>query len=277
MKKDNLGRFVRMGNLNDSLFSSYTILSCYIAGVLAADGCVVNDRLISLTVSEKDLDYLNDLVNAIGFTGNINGPYKSVIDGREFYHYQLSVSSKKWVSDLYNNFNITQKKTLTLKKPNLNVEDKKTVLSFIAGYIDGDGSIGQYSNKNGHQYAKISVCGTKEILDWVKETLSEFGYKPAGVYKIKSAKCYQMAINGYEAVRLYKEINKLGLPLNKRKWGSLDEFLLSYSPTRNKYDLLRNVTKEHLKNGLTIQEISSIIKIPFQTIYEWKAKGLLKC
>lgn len=158
---------VRKYSFNENFFSTFTPESCYWAGMLAADGCIGKKYHYKICLGLIDKEHIEKFVRAVGFNGKI-------------YQYKRTslvvLSSDKMASDLLNNFGIGPCKTFTIKPPML-PDDMKS--HFIRGYVDGDGN-----------YAKsrpqISAIGTKEMITWMRNILSEVsGGKPSVLSKGK--------------------------------------------------------------------------------------------
>lgn len=65
---------------------------------------------------------------------------------------------------------VLQKKSLTLKFPNINIfENKNLIRHFIRGYIDGDGCI-SYCDKE-HKHMTLRILGTKDFLNILQKYL----------------------------------------------------------------------------------------------------------
>lgn len=110
---------------------------------------------------------------------------------------QIILFSNKLVNDLFDNFNITPRKTFTYKAPNLDDENMK---HFLRGYIDGDGCIHVSTkirkNRNVPVVPIIEILGTKETLSTFLLFISRVmntSYKckitkPSGCYSLRIAK-----------------------------------------------------------------------------------------
>lgn len=143
----------RKYNLEDNFFDVVSPTSSYWAGFIAADGYVHKcGRKLELHISVKDLEHLECFRRSINFNGPIHMSRTGI---------KLILSSKNVIDSLYKHYSITNAKTYTLEPPN--IISPTVIFPFIAGYIDGDGSIGLYKN-----YPYLNILGTKHILDWIK-------------------------------------------------------------------------------------------------------------
>jgi hypothetical protein len=150
LKKSDLLRRKSCGCVSgdENFFSVPNILNSYWAGFIAADGCIrgYHDHYLSLGLSKKDISHLEKFKRDLRLSNKITiyDKHNSCITG---------LSSNKICDDLKNNFNITPRKSKTLKPPN--IKNKTNILSFIAGYIDGDGSVGKIGP---YRYAAPKKC-----------------------------------------------------------------------------------------------------------------------
>lgn len=138
----------------------------YWLGFLAADGCVYvrpENATISINLNSRDRKHLEKFNNSL----NGNYPIKDIITSAGFSNNtpmsSIAVNSKKMAQDLIEK-GVVPKKSLILKPPLIN---KKYYMDYIAGYFDGDGSLGETAQKEWF----LNIQGTKEICEWLKECL----------------------------------------------------------------------------------------------------------
>lgn len=155
----------RKYHLDDDAFMLLNDNNCYWAGFLAADGSIIDDgRRVSVDVQKQDKQQLGNLKTWLQFEGPI----------REKRHsYRLECTSPLLCDTLTYGFNITSQKSLTLLPPSLRSESQ--ILSFIRGYMDGDGSIWYEYNKgyNARQW-RLSFIGTEQMLSWIKASIRSY-------------------------------------------------------------------------------------------------------
>lgn len=133
--------------LNHDLFSSDTEESFYLAGFIAADGCISQHKsnepnLITICLSRKDEDHLLKIKNVLQFSGPIkisiakhskyNENWKDVEQGK------IQIYSRQIINDL-KRFDIGSRKSLTYNFPEW-LKSHPLVNHFMRGYSDGDGS-----------------------------------------------------------------------------------------------------------------------------------------
>lgn len=200
----NLGRKY---SANTHFFSVPSVLNCYWAGFIAADGCIQNKKL-SIGLSVLDENHVHKFIEDVAYTGN---PYYkgSTVT--------VTISCKQIVDDLLRNFNITERKSLTLKPPNIN--DEVLIASYIAGLIDGDGSISSKRENN----VCITLYGTSFILEWVKTYFDKWttktNYKNSEVRLVKDSRHLSYYhICSSRAVQISQRLLSLDIPRLSRKW-----------------------------------------------------------
>ena len=146
----------------------------YWLGFLYADGNIssVGNRL-EVHLSIKDLSHLEKFRRFL----NLSTEIRSGIDSRGYGFCHLSIRNKHLWNTL-NNLGCHPQKSLNLKFPNQNIfkGDKKELMKhFIRGYIDGDGCLSIFKNKNSYR-TELGLVGTKEFLEYVNKLFKNKGY-----------------------------------------------------------------------------------------------------
>ena len=204
---------------NDAFFTIPNILNSFVAGFIAADGCLreriftrkSHELIISLSI--KDLDYLVQIKNLLEYTGA--GPQIS----NNKCHLRIN-SATQYYHDLYNHFNITPNKSLTMSPSrNLSWNNK---LAFIVGLIDGDGCI--FRNKR--NCLIVEITGSYETCIWVKEVwdqiLREHDFiKMTRLYKYKKRHAYSISLCSKRAECVLNILNNIDVPKMERKWSKV--------------------------------------------------------
>ncbi len=132
----------------------------YWAGFIAADGCIRSGSHLNIGLAKKDSDHLEKLQKLAG--GAIYYSNKSTT---------WSMHNAKIMVDFLSKLNITPRKSKTLKPP-VGMSQKQSC-DFIRGYIDGDGCFTSNAQK-WNIYPCISIVGTKEFLEWVRNCLKKW-------------------------------------------------------------------------------------------------------
>jgi hypothetical protein len=123
-----------------------------------ADG-YINHRTMSLGIelSLKDRDHLSKLANFIGTNTTLGRrllKYKNIT--KKFDMIQTNKTSRKTLPLPIKKFNIHPHKTKNLQK--IRIKKDNLFLSFLIGYIDGDGSITKISRKYNNSYRCTLEC-----------------------------------------------------------------------------------------------------------------------
>lgn len=137
-------------NFNESFFYNDSANAFYLAGFIAADGNISNQKYrITIELAEKDLDFLERMKCLINYNGDL---IRSVVKNskrdlkwKDTVNYSLKFSSKQVVEDL-SRFNIVSRKTKIYDFPDWLI-NHPLVNHFMRGYFDGDGHIGLKKTK----------------------------------------------------------------------------------------------------------------------------------
>ena len=221
-------------NRNRKFFSEPNLLNCYWAGFIAADGGIdsPHNRLY-IKLANLDHNHLEQFAKDVEF----NGPIKTFWEQTDKSYSQFSKividSVKQWVIDLDKHFNIHQNKTNDLTGPNLD-PNSDLALTYIAGYIDGDGSIIVWNaERNSNMYKNLSLqfTGTKNILNWINNVIiSHYPIKTNRFNNLENLTnttvVSNLKISGLRAQELTTKIKTFNLPLLNRKWQKLDNLIL---------------------------------------------------
>jgi hypothetical protein len=216
----NLGidkREQRNYDVDVDFFKEPNILNCYIAGFIAADGCLYNGQnkhVVSIILNAKDGQLLEEFKRHVRFGGDVD--YYTTKE--DYDRASLVVSGvKQWFNDLDKHFNIGSKKSLTLMPPNL--QDENLIKAYIRGLIDGDGWLIPFADYTNNTWV-LGLCGTKELLDWVCNLYDEWVpntyYKKASPHSYKSI--YVYTVSGKRSKDIIKNLLSADTPYLPRKW-----------------------------------------------------------
>jgi DNA-binding CsgD family transcriptional regulator len=166
----------------------------YVLGVLATDGCVINNT-IKLGLNDKEvIDWVADKVKYSRNIGHI-----TTSAGNK--NYRIAIQNKKLVEEL-SRYGIVERKTHILKFPELPSE---LVRHYIRGVFDGDGSIsvGKYRNHSGNYINKFSFTICTASLDFGNSLKEEIEKEIGGDRKLiydKSSNMYKYSVSSLEGV-----------------------------------------------------------------------------
>ena len=202
-------------------FSIPNIENSYWAGFLAADGCISPRRnSVKVQLQAGDADHLCLFAKNVGYDGSVKqcngGSYKS--ESKQAVLNICGVNS--WVDDLKSVFNVTERKSLTLRPP-VGLSNE-CMLAYAVGYIDGDGSIGVAKGKykqSIYMYDVISLRGTDAVLQCVKHLFDVLAPSRGVEAKVHSYAGYaQYRVAGRRADVLLSAMRCLDTPKMNRKW-----------------------------------------------------------
>lgn len=202
-------------NYNIKAFSSFTEKSCYWAGFIAADGNVRSNRdAVQIHLSKIDLNHLEKFKDFIRLDGNI-GVYENSC--------KVSVNGRWFVQDLKENFNITNRKSLTLKPPKL---PQYLLRHYFRGYFDGDGSITKTSTPS------MSLIGTIDMLNSFNEYAHSLGVslksKNAVAPLIPAGNAFQISYSGINAYKILSHLYDDSAVCLDRKKNKFDFLFAKY-------------------------------------------------
>lgn len=192
---------LRKYSVNKDYFKTPNVRNSYWAGFIAADGCIRNNKRLSIGLQKGDIEHLKKFTEDIKYTNEVK-LYKD--------RCSVTINCKEICQDLTSNFNITERKSKTLSPPLLINEE--FIAAYIKGIIDGDGSIMEN---------RIIIYGTDELLQWIKVYFDKWttntNYKRSEVIQIQKH-LYSYQIGTIRKKEIFNKLNKLKCYGLKRKW-----------------------------------------------------------
>lgn len=260
--------FTRIYNVNDHFFDEIGESQAWLLGLLASDGNVNDTHRVSISQSGKGglrtIKYIKGLLETnariISYEPKLKGYHCNTSYGMGF--------TSKPICEKLSEFGIIPRKSLIYKYPTETLPNN-LFLSFIRGYIDGDGSVSVCDNGRGSKYLQISYVGTR---DFVEQSSQYFDIKP-GISKIKAAKnCYCVYFTGKKAYEIGKQIYSLNAELyTGQKYKAFKKYssnIMSVSWFKIQQRRLKAI--EFFKKDISVMEIASMLDESFQTVYEWR-------
>lgn len=180
--------------------------SAYWVGFIAADGSIINRRM-KICLNIRDADHLELFAKYVG-VGTVRR-YKDTVS----WSHQSDV-----VADIAERFDFRQKKTYNPPQK-LPYDDKDMLISYLAGFIDGDGTIQYQTNRKTSKITTVSHATWFEFLSLLSGKTG-FGYVG---FRKDSRYVEIRGFRHYENVALKKLLRELGVPLLARKWSKIDE------------------------------------------------------
>lgn len=206
---------------NRLFFKKPNQLNSYWAGFLAADGWITLNRgqyCLGLKLQISDINRVKKFCKDIGFNGKIR-IVKNKMGNKVFKYAAIVIwGATEIVNDLKNNFNLCERKSLTLQPPYwLN---NKNSLAFIIGLFDGDGCITRYKQKHKYKYVEVVFSGTKAVLMWIRGKID-----PNGKTNVrKQGSIFRYCLYGDSSAKnFYNLVKNIKVPKMMRKWRKFNE------------------------------------------------------
>lgn len=172
--------------LNESVFDTMdSEEQFYWLGFMFADGNISSEgHRIEVRLSIKDLSHLEKFRNFLQLSTEIR---TGETNGNGWCH--LSVRNKHlW--EVLNSYGCVPQKSLILKFPRIALKSQKFLLDFIRGYVDGDGCLCIYQDKDKYR-TRLSLLGTESFVTSVNKIFKNVGY-------IRNKSCENWANKAYE-------------------------------------------------------------------------------
>ncbi len=214
----------KLYQINKTFFKEYSLLSSYWAGFLAADGCIKEkEHQISLRLAATDREHVILFAKTMGHNGDLktNTEKRKLLPHlaeKEYSNVNVNICGKELVNDLWLNYNIGAKKSLTLEPP-IQITNFDVKLPFIIGYIDGDGTISlSQSNR-----ISLAVIGTEKMILWIKDIIDILvppigHFNPQVNIEKQNSKIFRYKVTGNRALKILRILNDISVPKLKRKW-----------------------------------------------------------
>jgi len=153
----------------------------YIFGWIEADGCVYhshNSHFLELTLknTQSNRKILDFIANELCIGG------KRLYEGRTRDTIGLVIHNKTIVHDL-ETLGCVQRKTKILKPPWVEM-NRKAFFKYLLGYMEADGCVTYANCGMGKPLLSISIAGTREICEWLKDRVTVYcGMRKGFIYK----------------------------------------------------------------------------------------------
>jgi hypothetical protein len=213
---------------NKDFFTIPNMVNCYWAGFIAADGCIIDQRNLTILLKRADVAHLLRFCNDIEYDGTIYYGSSTLLE-HQYYRCSIQISNaEKIIYYLKENFAIHQQKSMTYTHPIL---PDDLALAFIKGYIDGDGHIDTVKR------IRLHICGTLATLSWIKCIFDKYSPAKSGNGKIagvrKQGNLFVYEIGALRAQKMLNLLASIPCPGLIRKWnliyGELQSHCLSES------------------------------------------------
>ena len=232
-------------------------------GLVAADGNVSDDGQFTISQSGDDgLRLIQYLAARLNFTGKI---YANETGCQ--INYTMSFRSKPLCADLAL-YGILPRKSLTFEFSQAIPKEYHT--EFLRGYIDGDGFVGICFSGKTH-YLCVSFVGTEKFTEFAYNITPIVGSRR---HLERAKNCWEIRWYGKKAIAIGEWLwSNSALFYGKER--SYREFLADHSTVFMRYAPKLEQAKLLVLQGNNIMKSAEIMGMPFQTLYKWRAKGLL--
>lgn len=211
------------------------VSSMYWMGFLCADGHF-NGSCIMIALCKKDFGHFKKLLKFVRYVG---APKKIIkkpkticgnITSKTYTSYWASFGNKEVVCELMSRFGIVSDKTKTPISTD-ELVDENMFLAWLCGFIDGDGSISNYS-KNGKKTngCRCTIGCYKtwhQFFKFMSHKINRiFGCEPRLRF---DKQMIRINITNQCLVQIKKFAIKNGLPIMNRKWDKInidDDFVI---------------------------------------------------
>jgi hypothetical protein len=253
---------------NEKFLNSIKEEQAWFLGIMASDGFVIKNKKY-FSIAQSGLNGLK----MIKYIKRILGANCKIYVHKTYRQnsYQLQLTSPYFVKKLLK-YNILNNKSLIYEFPNK--LSLKYIRDFIRGYLEGDGCI--TISKGGikgykTKYLCVSFVGTK---NFIKECIKYIPFKTT-IREIKYAKnCFEARWNGERALDFCKWLYSTPNLYKGSKYNNYISFKKNYNPVYKIYAPIKKRFFKLYKTNKSIMNISKIMNIPFQTLYEWRNKFL---
>ena len=240
----------------------------YWSGFCMADGnfSLTGNSNLRVKISVKDEDHLKILANYL----NVNIKYRDNINYNEhkcMNSCEISIGDSINAKKIIDLFDINQNKTIN--PPNLNcLNTKEKFLSFLCGFIDGDGSICQNNNLASMIRIQCHVNWLKN-LEFFSENLKKYLNINSRSYVDKQGYARFVIFSFNQLKKLKIEILKLEVPFLNRKWSKIDEMSKDIFKSNDHVEKFKYLYEIE---GKTLVEISQIFQCSISPILRLKKK-----
>jgi hypothetical protein len=240
----------------------------YWAGFIASDGNIAKDKpRITLALKSSDKNHLEKFKKNINFNGPIvnvvTKDFRNNFKSETYYKSQIRFTSKKMVSDLKLNFNITSCKSKTLQFPD-NLKDHPLINHFIRGLIDGDGGIYyKFLAGRNEKVCNVFLCGTENIVKSVESVFTN-NLNANGTYYLSKNNLSNIVYRNLNSVQniIYYIYNNSSIYLNRKK--EIANFILTLKP--RKISLNTQEIKIMIDQGKLIKDIAKDLGYSYCTV-----------
>lgn len=228
----------------------------YWLGLIYSDGSLnFKQKRISIKLKKSDGEYLKNVAKFF--------ETKFLEDKRTKY---IAIADSETFPQIVEKFGFKEQKTYNPPKNLSFLKTKEQFIAFLAGFIDGDGSIRNQTNR------KDCVISIKNHSSWIHifNEIEEQLYRYLNIERTK--RLSKINNSGYAFIcfsnrnvvnSLKEEVLKLNLPVMERKWSKID---LNLRRIRLQKGLLEERVIELFNQGLRKSDIAKKLNVSKSTI-----------
>jgi hypothetical protein len=235
--------------------------SRWLAGLVAADGSVRDDRSWSLAQSgDEGRAVVERVRKLIGHTLSVSE--STPAKGRTAH--RIYVPSGEMVADLAAHYGVGPRKTLTYRWPTLNGD---AVADFLAGYVEGDGCVGVYRTPKGEPFLHISFVGTVDFMAGATAAV------PAKGRIRRISRCKNLAEVRYSGRHAWDAgtwLYRSPAAKASRKYRLYADHVATASPAWQLMDERRERVRSALASGLSLRATAQQTGVHLGTVCAWK-------
>lgn len=259
---------MKLGGLRHQFFDDASAEAHWLAGLIAADGSVTQDRKRwSLSQSgDAGRDLIGHVRSLIGHTGAVTA-YRPP---RGQHAYDFTVTSPLMVRDLAEKYMVAPAKTLTYEWPPLAGDAAR---DFLRGYVDRDGCVGVYPTPQGAPFLHLSFVGTPAFIAGAVPLI------PAAGRTRRITRCANLAEARYSGRHAWQACcwlygnEALYVSAKTAAFLAYVESAAEDAPRWMRDAERRAETLRCLAGGMSVSETSAVTGTRISTIYRWKATG----
>lgn len=213
-----------------------------------------------------------------------NGPnriQKYVIDKREEYYQQMKLLNFRGKNEGEEESDKNKRKTQIISKQDVNSETKEVASCYLAGIIDGEGTIGIYKNSQSYQILLQVNNTSEELMTWLKWNFNGNLNGPYKEKKLNWKDRYEWRCFSNDAIKIVKNVEQYLIIKQEQANLAIDAwnntFKISYRGrcipkfATNKREQYRQQMNQLNMKGTNINKMD--ILVPFEieknTLKEW--------
>ena len=174
----------------------------YAIGLLATDGCVVDDGL-HIDFTSKDLEQINNFQKCLNLKVKIGRKSSMASSEKKYFRVQFGdVLFRQFLREI--GINPAKSKTLEFV-----LVPKKYFFDFLRGAFDGDGHFYSYWDprwKSSFMYYLVFNSASRAHIDWLREEIFRKLKVRGHITKTAIKICYQLKYAKTEALKIIKRL-----------------------------------------------------------------------